>query len=729
MDRLSLLSPLRTGSCLYAAPSSPRLCVIPPTPTGNTNPSGPLLSQKQTKEERLLPLMGPRFPKTKNRKGKRRPVVVVPSSGNQRRLTHRRQTSAPFDLTNHSPYQRQNSTKSLVTDLSDLRHLLEQEDLRHTPDSPGSSRFMRAIRHFPRKVSALRGKLQSDDSDLDTISCSSTKSLSLDLRRKAQKRNSNDSVTAALIRSIIMDSGRDLSDCRGLSRVVEGEETAVSAPTTPKSNLLSSQSELELGGANELIHQMSSDIDDGIAFIESSSSSSCSSSTSGDDITDSSAIGTRDENNSLVGDFDLQEEKMDDDNLSESAIVNAASNVEGSPGKASKTKVTFFINNNEIYDGRRKKSRSLSPQRRKATVDVFRKEVSLSPIRRNHHMVSQKVPSENTGNNCHPLQYSDSVKYVDFSLRDSRNFGLSPKNLKIERKEGRGSLKSPKVHKILPATSPFDEEFGAAALLIKTIPGGVNVEDLPQPFEIAKTLTPPNTGASPSLSTSPSIFDFDTNAGNCVVDLTASASQSSDSACLNSSSSIADYSYNMKGEDRKQNLLVDPLLNSSAVSLPLLGKSNKRNIMTNFTKILGNPIPQPNECELESSPSMYSSSNTSIVTMTLKREVSDNSVCSLTLDIPRVLSPLHKSRSTTSLVCRHEVTTAAAAATHFATEGEREGAHPIPHDEEQATSHGPAQLSVSAHKHSQSPAKVTSAPAMHRRSSDSDLSVTPKGEC
>lgn len=77
--------------------------------------------------------------------------------------------------------------------------------------------------------------------------------------------------------------------------------------------------------------------------------------------------------------------------------------------------------------------------------------------------------------------------------------------------------------------------------------------------------------------------------------------------------------------------------------------------------------------------------------------------------------------STTSLVCRHE----AAAASHFATDGEREGATAVSHDEDRAASS--TQLTTSGHKHSQSPAKLTAAPAIHRRSSDSDLSVTPKG--
>ena len=219
-----MLSPFRTTPCLYAAPSSPRLCVIPPTPTSSVNPLSSPLAQKVMKDDTSLPLMGPRFPKAKMiKKGKKRTVVVIPTPENQRPFTHRRQCSAPFDLAHQTPYKRQNSTKSLVTDLSDLRNLLEQEDMRHSPGSPGSSRFMKAIRHIPKKVNALRGRLQSDDSDLDTISFSSTKSLSLDMKRKTQKRNSNDSVTAALIRSIMMDTGRELSDRGGLSRVVEGE--------------------------------------------------------------------------------------------------------------------------------------------------------------------------------------------------------------------------------------------------------------------------------------------------------------------------------------------------------------------------------------------------------------------------------------------------------------------------------------------------------------------------
>lgn len=186
----------------------------------------------------------------------------------------------------------------------------------------------------------------------------------------------------------------------------------------------------------------------------------------------------------------------------------------------------------------------------------------------------------------------------------------------------------------------------------------------------------------------------------------------------------------MKGEDREQLLpVVDPKLNSTlltnspTLSFPLLDKLKEQNISTNVvTNLVVEATPQPNEHELQGTVSMDSPSVTSVVEVALKKSVSDNPVCSLTLDIPHVLSPLHKSRSTTSLVCRHE----AAAASHFATDGEREGATTATHDEDRAASS--TQLTTSTQKHSQSPAKLTAAPAIHRRSSDSDLSVTPKGE-
>ncbi|XP_034253611.1 C2 domain-containing protein 5 isoform X2 [Thrips palmi] len=88
---------------------------------------------------------------------------------------------------------------------------------------------------------------------------------------------------------------------------------------------------------------------------------------------------------------------------------------------------------------------------------------------------------------------------------------------------------------------------------------------------------------------------------------------------------------------------------------------------------------------------------------------------------PAALNTSTQEESTTSLVCRHE----AAAASHFVTDGEREGATTVAHDEDRAASS--TQLTSSAHKQSQSPTKLTAAPAIHRRSSDSDLSVTPKG--
>ncbi|XP_026282094.1 C2 domain-containing protein 5 isoform X2 [Frankliniella occidentalis] len=728
----SFLSPFRTTPCLYAAPSSPRLFVIPPTPTTCINPSMSPLLPKQSKDDRLLPLMGSHFPKAKlNKKGKKRPVVVIPLPSNPKAFTHRRQGSAPFELLHHVPYKRQNSTKSLVTDLSDLRRLLEQEDMRQSSGSPGSSRFMKAIRHLPKKVNALRGRMQStDDSDLDTISCSSTKSLSFDLRRKSLKQSRNDSVTAALIRSIMMESGRELDDGGGLSRVVESEETMVSAPATPKLNLFPSSSEIELGGAKELIHQISSDIEESIAFIESSSSSSssCGSSTTGDEITDSSAAGLKDEENSIVDDYDLLEEKLYCDDASTSHRI--AVDTHASPGKTSKGRVTFVIAGNETVHFDRKKSRSLSPKGQKSSSDVFRKEVSLSPILVKH----KRHPKLNNSSQSSSLS-SSKLSFECPQLNSPKlQTDCAQQNLSsLKAKRGRvwkqSNVSVCDVGDVLQSNSPFDQEFNAATVALKTTHFDVNIEDLPQPFESPNPQTPPNTSSSISLPPSPSTLECDLNTGNSRFDVVASTFINSLSACADSSDKVdALYQNNMKGKDRKQSLLDESIIhtnlftNSPTISKPMLDQSKVQN---NFTNVVINleraPTPQPNEHKLQATLSMDSSSKTSNLKLALEKSVSDNPVCSLTLDSPRVLSPLHKSRSTTSLVCRHE----AAAASHFATDGEREGQG---HDEDRAVPHGlSAQLSSSALKHSQSPAKLTAAPSIHRRSSDSDLSVTPKG--
>lgn len=730
-----MLSPVRT------APSSPRLCVIPPTPTSSVNPLSMALAQKVNSDDRSLPIMGPRFPKSKmNKKGKKRQVVVIPTSDNQKPYTHRRQYSAPFDVVHHTPYKRQNSTKSLVTDLSDLRHLLEQEDMRRSPGSPGSSRFMKAIRHLPKKVNALRGRLQSDDSDLDTISCSSTKSL--DMRRKTQKRNSNDSVTAALIRSIMMDPSTELSERRGLSRVVEGEETAVSAPATPKLNLYSSTSEIELGGAKELIHQISSDMEESIAFIESSNaSSSCDSSMSGDEVTDSSAMGLKDEDNSIVDDFDLQEEKADDDNSSVSAAENAVSDIQSSPGKTTKGRVTFVFGCNEMltFKGGRHKSRSLSPKSRKSPSEIFRKNVSLSPIlvksSKNQSCQSPKMLSDSTSSSLSSSKQfwgnfnveSSSITHpeldTDLSTRSSSSSPMTKPS-----KKWNSSM--PKMGEPLQSSNPFDQEFNAATIAIQTAPGALNIEDLPQPFESAKLSTPPNSAASISVSP-PFIQNFAYISDYLHRDVVASASLcSSSSACMANTIKVDELAAdNMKAEDSNQKLPLDlnSIANSPTLVLPLLDKSQEQNISTNvvLTNLEENPTLQPKEHKLQANVSMDSSSDISDVKMALKKSVSDNPVCSLTLDTPRVLSPLHKSRSTTSLVCRHE----AATASHFATDGEREGTSSLAHEEDRTVYHGPSShLSTAALKHSQSPAKLSAPPAIHRRSSDSDLSVTPKGK-
>ncbi|KAK3931805.1 C2 domain-containing protein 5 [Frankliniella fusca] len=724
-----LLSPFRNSTSLYAAPSSPRLFVIPPTPTTCINPSSPLLPKK-AKEDRLFPVMGSRFPKAKlNKKGKKRPVVVIPVPSNQRPFTHRRQGSAPFEFAHHAPYKRQNSTKSLVTDLSDLRHLLEQEDMRQSPGSPGSSRFLKAIRHFPKKVNALRGRMQStDDSDFDTISCSSSKSLSLDLRRKSQKQPRNDSVTAALIRSIMMDSGRDLEDGGGLSRVVESEETVVSAPATPKLNLFSSSSEIELGGAKELIHQISSDMEESIAFIESSSSS-CGSSTTGDEITDSSAANLKDEESSILEDSDLAEEKLNVD--ATLADDNIALHAHLYPGKNSKGRVTF--GGNETVQFYRKKSRSLSPKGQKLSSDVFRKEVSLSPILVKHKRHSEVEYASQSSS------LSSSKQLFDCALINSpekRKDCVQQDLLPIYPKKGK-LWKQSKVSicergdNLLPE-SPFDQEFTAAAVALKTACFDVDIEDLPQPFESPNPQTPPNTSSSFSLPPSPSTLECGPNTGKNRLDVVAFIAGNSPSACPSSSHLVdAIFKNNMKGKDMKQILSIESVIhtnlltNSPILDISTLDQSNVQRNYTNVdTNLDGVLTPQPNEHELQAIVSMDSSSKTSNLKFALEESVSDNPVCSLTLDSPRVLSPLHKSRSTTSLVCRHE----AAAASHFATDGERESAPALAHDEDRVVPHGlSAQLSSSAHKHSQSPAKLTAAPPIHRRSSDSDLSVTPKG--
>lgn len=265
---------------LCVPPSSPKLCVTPPTPSV-VSPTSPLLSNELSKEILSPTVLGPEFSgntKLKPKKKKsRHPVLVLPrylSAGSKvdHSLTHHhliprpeygRHFSQPsVDIRSMAPSFKKmgRSTQSLTSTLkmglstqsltstleeTSLRNLLQQEDMR--VEAQRGSRFsrgLRSIRLFPqnklsKKLIALKTRLHSDSSmdedetefssvDVggDRVQTSYAKKAKVKFERR-HNRSSSDSMAAAIIRSLME------SNMTGLDRVVEVKESPGSSPSSP----------------------------------------------------------------------------------------------------------------------------------------------------------------------------------------------------------------------------------------------------------------------------------------------------------------------------------------------------------------------------------------------------------------------------------------------------------------------------------------------------------------
>ncbi|XP_068082905.1 C2 domain-containing protein 5 [Anabrus simplex] len=250
---------------LCVAPPTPRLCVI--SPSLGTSPSPfPFPSGSSVGASEILspPRMSMKFLKIcKPTKKKRLPVHVIPSflsSGSEGirpgrgRLEYTRHYSQPATDIPHL-MKMGRSTQSLSCGISDdaalIKQLTQEEERRNSHCGSKVSLGMKVMRKFPhpkigKKLSALKCKFQSDSSVEDSEADSSCSSITdwqsnsgsahsgHDLQRyhkmkfqKKHSRSSSDSLAATLIRSLMGNS------ITALDRVVEVKESPGSSPTSP----------------------------------------------------------------------------------------------------------------------------------------------------------------------------------------------------------------------------------------------------------------------------------------------------------------------------------------------------------------------------------------------------------------------------------------------------------------------------------------------------------------
>lgn len=256
---------------LCVAPSTPRLNVLSPS-----SPPSPERKSQRHPETKFMPTrLGKMFPGVGAARPKKSkcPVQVIPSHYSAKFKVDKsirspefvRHFSQPCATVSHLSSR---STQSLSSGISDkiLRCILEQQG--NEQDSSKSSKFIRglkAIKFTPhtkltKTISALKAKLHSDPPEnVATITSANDSSDPYWLKNvekspsdsrkskikflKKHNRSASDSVAAVLIRSL-MESNRV-----GLDSVVEVKESPGSSPTTPSrkqsaNNLCSSSSRM-----------------------------------------------------------------------------------------------------------------------------------------------------------------------------------------------------------------------------------------------------------------------------------------------------------------------------------------------------------------------------------------------------------------------------------------------------------------------------------------------------